>query len=1661
MHNVARRGLTADGLGGYTCLPLLAAGAYASALSSRTRALIRNALIMNTKPHKIHARAAMPLVALIAWFALSLPGQSDAQTTEPFRFTGTSIDGLTYTLRAGTAYREFRNSDGSGNIALPDATAATGGTAVDGDDYRITVDGDVLAAGDAYPFVPNINVPTWSNDDNVINFRAPGSGTVSADDIGAYQVIWEVTNDGGTSYALAQTFTINILPAFFFPTVAQSFVAFPLNVLVSYELMPVTADGIVGTVAYTLAPIAPATDGFSITLNDIAGIPTVEADAPSSAIAFTAYELTATDDADSATATLTYMLGVFDAWDTSSSSLAVTFTTANAVLSYSTGGTVYDISNLTLPAPAALPPSFTSPRDFTDQFVNSGLAFSQGDSTTLEGIRVSDIDPAVRNVDFEFEGSIQIQMNSDVDTPGNPGGVIGAFTFKANFAPAVTFSVEPTALTVKLGLPGESANVDKTIPLRAAGGGVGSLVYAVADTLETNFAFDPATRTFTAKAVHGTNTPGSYFYTMTATDSHGAFAELRFVIEVIELQFDDDSQNPDALSYTVNDSGKMITFSALADGATGTAALLTTDITASNTLAFDATNRILSGGFTAVSGEVTLSYIITETTGGASAIHTFTIYAAPAPVYTATVLTVQLADNAANTTTLPDPDTGGIAPFTFSVTDGTLPPGVTLESPNLLVGSPPLGEASVSFTATDSNGSSAEGNFVVEVVTAPQFTREDDVATFTVGSSTYVLNGNTGVTGDIPPAALVVGTGVRPVEEVSTDNLSDSRGLTFDASTGVGGTPTTYGNFTYQLVATDKATQPRAATHTLLIRVNELPTFAVQENLSFTIDHPFDVTLASPDGGTAPFSYALQGQLPEGVNFDGNTGRVYGNALKVGGTGYILTAVDANDVAVAANGAFGIDVFPAPGFDVSHPDVSFTVNQPDGITVTLSPVDESMHAAPLTYTISVGDYTAPYQFAAANDSDVRNGRVTFYLTEADKTAGIGFALEGNDGTYTLTAPKEILTIKDEENEKEDDFVQTIEVGMTVADGNGVEGFDDFLIEFVAGPMLAKRVYEIDLGNYELEVDYAWTFPVADGGGVATYSYTYEAVPTDEKGNPIFVLNDEGNRKLDAEGVTVVDADGNPGVLDNPDWVFKNVVHNDQDPAVLTIRVTQTIIDDLREQIKNNTVTKLPDWAYYQYTITDDNNATTTHTLTIKPLLSTDEDLMRLNELILPRITAAIISDTIGVISGRIAQLRSGTHRTPQVSLAGQNSIAGIAMAHGQSLADDRMDFADLLNNASVNMPLGVAGGADSYRAPGGFAMWMSARYRALRGDEQDLIWDGDLRNLYVGVDGAFTNSTLFGLAIGWSDSTVDYTGRKELIGLGDGKYTVDLVSMHPYLSWQAKHLDLWLSVGYGSGELERTAKTDVSETKTTDIFMQNAALGASGSIRDYGVIDMRLKGEVVSTRMEIDEADGFPEQAINTGLSRMSLSISQSHLTSNGGRYEPGFEFGWRQAHGDGGSDGALEASTGMRFADASTRRSGELRAHGAWAADGEYEEWGVYAQFRNQPGADGQGFSVSLTPTYGELAERNVWDNPLTDLTATPDDYAMQVDARVGYGLSGVGGVLTPFGEWSHRANDTWRLGLDWSPKRDFVLNLVGEYESLDSGDAEQSVLLRGKVAF
>ena len=77
------------------------------------------------------------------------------------------------------------------------------------------------------------------------------------------------------------------------------------------------------------------------------------------------------------------------------------------------------------------------------------------------------------------------------------------------------------------------------------------------------------------------------------------------------------------------------------------------------------------------------------------------------------------------------------------------------------------------------------------------------------------------------------------------------------------------------------------------------------------------------------------------------------------------------------------------------------------------------------------------------------------------------------------------------------------------------------------------------------------------------------------------------------------------------------------------------------------------------------------------------------------------------------------------------------------------------------------------------------------------------------------------------------------------------------------------------------------------------------------------------------------------------------------------------------------------------------------------------------------------------------------------PDEYTMQVDARVGFGVTGVwNGLLTPFAEWSYSAaGDIYRLGLDWAANEQLDLRIVGEQQEMEGGYIRRSVWLRGKA--
>ena len=60
----------------------------------------------------------------------------------------------------------------------------------------------------------------------------------------------------------------------------------------------------------------------------------------------------------------------------------------------------------------------------------------------------------------------------------------------------------------------------------------------------------------------------------------------------------------------------------------------------------------------------------------------------------------------------------------------------------------------------------------------------------------------------------------------------------------------------------------------------------------------------------------------------------------------------------------------------------------------------------------------------------------------------------------------------------------------------------------------------------------------------------------------------------------------------------------------------------------------------------------------------------------------------------------------------------------------------------------------------------------------------------------------------------------------------------------------------------------------------------------------------------------------------------------------------------------------GLRFSDASRRVMVELNARGMLAhAEGDYQEWGVGASVMVRPNASGQGMTMNLRSSFGDMA--------------------------------------------------------------------------------------------
>ena len=429
-----------------------------------------------------------------------------------------------------------------------------------------------------------------------------------------------------------------------------------------------------------------------------------------------------------------------------------------------------------------------------------------------------------------------------------------------------------------------------------------------------------------------------------------------------------------------------------------------------------------------------------------------------------------------------------------------------------------------------------------------------------------------------------------------------------------------------------------------------------------------------------------------------------------------------------------------------------------------------------------------------------------------------------------------------------------------------------------------------------------------------------------------------------------------------------------------------------------------------------------------------------------RMAASHLTDAV---SDRLdADLTPGTH----VTLAGQsldltntddaealaNTVTGLARAFGASEAPAAEDdpFARSRDRAAAwNDPAATAGHSMTGRelllgstfhlaSPGGgagpaLAAWGRVAHGRFAGEHADDTGrtgvDGDVLTGTLGTD-ADWGRVLAGVAVSLSegDGSFDSPGVDRGAS-GDIKSTMTTVS--PYLRFKlSERVSAWGLVGWGTGDMTIAFDDGAMDPVHTDIGMRMGAIGARGALMEQegpSGMDLALKADVFTVRTESDAAANSAATVTDAGRVRLALDGGRAFALSETATFRPAFEVGLRLDGGDAESGAGLELGGGVGWTDTATGFSLEAKARMLAAhADSGYEEWGMSATARLDPGAGGRGLSFSLAPTLGtpSSATDRLWDAQRPNELASGGgfDATRGLQAEAGYGLPLAGGRFT-----------------------------------------------------
>ncbi|MGA8540423.1 MAG: putative Ig domain-containing protein [Terriglobales bacterium] len=299
-------------------------------------------------------------------------------------------------------------------------------------------------------------------------------------------------------------------------------------------------------------------------------------------------------------------------------------------------------------------------------------------------------------------------------------------------------------------------------------------------------------------------------------------------------------------------------------------------------------------------GSGSVTFQVTDAAGvSASKTLSITVGAPPALTITTTSLSAATVGTAYSQTLQA---TGGVPSYSWRVSAGGLPAGLSLSSAGVISGTPSgtsTGTINFTVTVTDSQTPTAatKSSNLSIVVSEPPLSVT--TASLAGGSLSTAYSQTLQAIGGTSPYTWSISAGTLPAG-LSLSNLNTGA---------ITGTPTATGKSNFTVKVTDSVAA--SATADLSITINTALAITTTSLPGASVGTAYSATV-NASGGALPYSWSItSGSLPSGFSIDSATGVISGTPSAMGTASFTVTVTDSESPAVKANVALSLTIASA------------------------------------------------------------------------------------------------------------------------------------------------------------------------------------------------------------------------------------------------------------------------------------------------------------------------------------------------------------------------------------------------------------------------------------------------------------------------------------------------------------------------------------------------------------------------------------------------------------------------------------------------------------------------------------------------------------------------------------------------------------------------------